>query len=377
MTPILLLLLFPLLTVVGMKIWRPENFSWLEAGAQILLTVVVLVGVYQGGRYLEMSSVEYWNGQVNSKTHADGHYQTSYCCATDSKGNCTSTCYTDHYTRDWYLETTVGNITTSYIDTEWRSTRDSFESDRYWNGAYKGEPCSVTNTYLNYVQAAGSSLFNRNQTPPETFAKAGLLLDYPQRHDIYKLNHVHAMGVQLPEIAEWNDTLGKMLRSLGAAKQINIFVIVVNTTDRSYIHAVQQHWRGANKNDAVIAIGSADGVTIQWADVFSWSKKAEFDVAVRNGITAHGKLEKNAILGIIQEATLSDYVRRPMAEYEYLKDEIDPPMWVLVILIILAVPGSLALAWFFDGYDLDARVFGRSSRRRSHNSSTYRRRFRS
>ena len=55
-------------------------------------------------------------------------------------------------------------------------------------------------------------------------------------------------------------------------------------------------------------------------------------------------------------------------EFEYLKDEIDPPTWVLILCIIFAIPGSLALAYLFDRIDL-ATVFsrggGRSFRRGS------------
>ena len=366
MTPILLLLLFPFLTVVVMKIWRSENFTWVEAGAQILLSVILIVGVYQGGRYLEMTSVEFWNGQVTSKHRDHGTYEQAYdCfCTTDSKGNTScQTCYETHYTVKWYLKSTVGRIGIKSLDRTSRSVYNTPNPKNYVD-AYVGEPCSVTNSYLNYVQAATSSLFNRTGTPPEDFIKAGLLPAYPQLHSIYKLNHVQAIGVTVPKLTEWNDTLAKILRSLGATKQINIFVLIVNTTDQSYIHALQQHWRGANKNDAVVVIGSSDGETIAWADVFSWSKEPEFDIIVRNEITKHGKLEKNAILGIIQEATVQHYVRQPMAEFEYLKDEIEPPTWVMVIALILAVPGSLLLAYVFDRVDLFGYGYGRSIRRR-------------
>ena len=118
MTPIFLFMLFPILVVIVMKIWRADKFSWLEAGTQLVLSLLCITALYMGGKYMEMTSVEFWTGTINSKTHSDGHYTTSYCCATDDKGNCTSTCYTDHYTREWYLKTTIGNIEPSSIDSE-------------------------------------------------------------------------------------------------------------------------------------------------------------------------------------------------------------------------------------------------------------------
>ena len=49
------------------------------------------------------------------------------------------------------------------------------------------------------------------------------------------------------------------------------------------------------------------------------------------------------ILGIINQATLTHYERRPMTEFEHLA-------------IIIAIPGSLLMAWFFHHFDLDAAL---------------------
>ena len=370
MTPLFLLMLFPILVIIAMKIWRPTKFSWLEAGTQFVLSLICIVGLYMGGKYMEMSSVEFWTGTVQSKTHEDDWYQTSYCCATDDKGNCTSTCYTDHYTRDWYLKTTVGKIRTSYIDTEWRSSRDSFSSDKYWNGAYKGEACSITNRYLNYVQAAKYSLHHRSGTN-EAFAKAGLLPEYPQLHGVYKLDRVLDLGVGIENIDEWRLALDDYMKTLGGAKQINIFIIFVPTTDPSYTAALEAHWRGANKNDTIIVVGMEGLVfnSVGMIDVITWAKDPIYKINLigdllkstkLDGTLNNGTYDPALFLKIVNDVTIRDYDRRPMEDHIKLKDEIDPPFWVLVLCMILAIPGSLALAYLFDRIDLDAKVFGRS-----------------
>ncbi len=363
MTPLFLLMLFPLLTIIVMKIWRSDKFSWLEAGTQLVLSLVCIIGLYMGGKYMEMSSVEFWTGTIQSKTYQDGHYTTSYCCATDKDGNCTSTCYTDHYTREWYLKTTIGNIGTSNIDTEWRMRRDGFDSDAYWNGAYKGEACSKTNTYLNYVQAAKFSLHNRSGTNA-AFAKAGLLPAYPQLHGIYKLDRVIDLGVGVSNIDEWRSTLDDYMKTLGGAKQINIFVIFVPTTDPGYTAALEAHWRGANKNDTIIVVGVDKGSkSVGMIDVITWAKDPIYKINLIGDLLAVTKLDlygPSLFLKIVNDVTMRDYDRLPMATFEKLKDEIDPPLWVLILCIILAIPGSLALAYLFDRIDLDAKVFGRS-----------------
>jgi hypothetical protein len=369
MTPIFLLMLFPILTIIVMKVWRPQQFSWLEAGTQFVLSLICISALYMGGKYMEMTSVQFLTGTINSKTSADGHYTTSYCCATDSKGNCTSTCYTDHYTREWFLKTTIGNIETSSIDTEWRSSRDSFSSDKYWNGAYKGEACSRTDMYLNYVQAAKFSLHNRSGTNEE-YVKAGLLPNYPQIHGIYKLNRVIDLGVGIPNLDKWRLALDDHMKTLGGLKQINIFIMFVPTTNPSYTAALEAHWRGANKNDTIIVVGmDKANQIVGMIDVITWAKSATYKINLIAELTESAKLSSTLNNGVIdhdgflktvRDITMSDYDRRPMEDFIKLKHEIDPPFWVLVLCLIFAVPGSLGLALLFDRIDLDAKVFGRS-----------------
>ena len=369
-TPIGLLMLFPILTVIVMKVWRAQNYTWLESGTQVVLTFICITAFYMGGKYSEMSATEYWTGSITQKTYEDDWYQTSYCCSTDKDGNCNRTCYDDHYTREWFLKTTVGKIRTSYIDTEWRTRRDNFESDWIWNEAYIGQACSRPNTYLNYVQAAKFSLHHRSGST-ERFAKAGLLPNCPKLHHKYRLDRVIDLGVGISNIDEWRLILDDYMKVLGASKQINIFVLFVPTDDPGYTAALEAHWLGANKNDTIIIVGmTKDTKIINMVDVITWAKDPIYkinlvgdltDFAKLSATTNNGSIDPNGFLKLVNDITIKDYERLPMATFENLKDEIDPPFWVLVICIILAVPGSLLLAWFFDNYDLDAKVFGRSS----------------
>jgi len=317
-----------------------------------------------GGKYMEMTSVEYWTGTVTGKDYDDGHYTTSYCCSTDSKGNCTQTCYTDHYTRSWYLTSTIGTIETSDIDTTSSLRRNAFSSDAYWNGAYNGEACSRTNAYLNYVQAAKFSLHNRSGTNKE-YLEAGLLPSYPQIHGIYKLHRVLDLGVGVPQIDGWRLALDEHMKTLGGLKQINIFVVFVPTTNPSYTAALEAHWRGANKNDTIVVVGVDKGTkTIGMIDVITWAKSAKYKVNLIGELSKIKTLDDqtfNPFLNTVRNITMDDYDRRPMEEFIKLKHEIDPPFWILVLCLIFAVPGSLGLALLFDRIDLDAKVFGRSS----------------
>ncbi len=364
MTPMLLLLAFPFLVIVGSKSWNAKNFSWSEAGVQAVLSIALICGGFYAGKALEMSSVEFWTGTVTGKTHKDGHYQTSYSCncrkSSDGKSETCDTCYTDHYTRDWYLKTTLGNITTSNIDTESRMRRNGFDSDVHWNEAYEGEACSITNTYTNYVSAAESSLHHRSGEV-EKFAKMGVLINYPQLHGIYHLKRAIPVGISVPEMDKWLTGLDNYMKNLGGLKQINIFVVFVpDTLSESYVDALEAHWRGANKNDTVVVIGiDKQTKDIGWVDTITWAKSAIYGVTLREEIVKVGNVREGSaeqILAVINDATLKHYERRPMEDFEHLAKEINPPTWVMVILIIIAIPGSLLMAWFFHHFDLDAAI---------------------
>lgn len=333
-----------------------------------------------------MTSVEFWTGYVTGKAHEDDWYQTPYCCATDKDGNCTSTCYTDHYTREWYLGCLLGSsgeqrIVTSSIDTQIQFVRDGFDADQDWLDAYEGEACSVTNTYINYVSAAESSLHHREGTDKQ-WEKTGLLPGYPQIHGKYHLHRVHDLGVGVPNLTAWRENLNDYMKILGALKQINLFVYFVPTTDAGYKNALEAHWRGANKNDTIIIIGAEKGTKdIGMVEVITWARSDIYRNTLIDEIMKVGTLDENTsepVLKLVNDATLKLYERRPMKEYEHLAKEIEPPMWIMVILIIIAIPGSLLMAYVFHHIDLDEIIrerFGRGGFRRSRGIRIGRRRY--
>lgn len=360
MTALMLLMLFPVLLVICMKIFKPEQFSWSEAIVQLVFTGVLIFGVHTAGKYSEMSATEYWTGTVQSKQRDHDHYVRTYdcnCVSVSCGKNCTtrvcSTCYEDHYTVDWYLTSTIGKIRIDYIDSTSRSVYKKPDPVIYVN-AVPGEACSRPNTYLNYVRAADLSLLNISDDG--TVAKSHKVPPYPQLYHVYKLNRVVSDGVNLPGgLAAWNLELENYMKNLGGLKQINIFVVFTKEQKTSYAQAVRARWLGGNKNDAVIVVGVQDN-KITWADSFSWSKNARYDVEIRQEIGQLGELDKANFFHVVNETVLKYYERRPMAEFEYLKDEIDPPMWAMGILIAISIVGSLLLALLFYRIDLDQIV---------------------
>lgn len=364
MTPIFLLLLFPLIwPFIAKRIWNAE-INWQELGLNIVIIAVLTTATYQLGKWGATQDTEIWNGVVTDKDVSDGWYQTSYCCATDKDGNCTSTCYTDHYTRSYDGFSTVGSWTFDSIDTTSRSRRDSFPPPASYTNCKVGEPASREHSYTNYVQAVPQSLFNDNSNYAEQFA--GKIPAYPRVFGFYRINRIISVGSSVPMAVQTdlNNQLNQALIRLGAVKQVNIVVIFTNISDPSYRYAIENAWLGGEKNDVIVFIGTQDGKTVQWADVMTWALNDGnelFHVKMRDGLKEQ-PIEATTLATFITGMISESYDRPHMADYEYLENEVTPAPWVMGLAIFISIVGSMLLTVYFHRVDVD--LFRRSRYRR-------------
>jgi hypothetical protein len=365
MSPIFLLLLFPLIwPFVAKRIWNAE-ITWTELGLNIVIIAALSAGTYQLGKWGQTQDTEIWNGAVVKKEMDDGHYVRSYdcncyesCSGSGDNRSCTTvcqTCYEDHYTRSYDGYTTVGNFTFDYIDTTSRSRRNSFPPPQSYKNCKPGEPASIEHSYTNYVQAVPQSLFNDNSNVAEQYA--GQIPAYPRVFGFYKINRILNVGSKVPSAVQrdLNQQLNEALISLGASKQANIVVIFTNIMDPSYRYAIENAWLGGEKNDVIIFIGTEDGTTIGWTDVMTWALNAGnelFHVKMRDALR-QTPLTADALTATISSTITTEYDRPHMADYEYLKDEIKPAPWVMGLAIFFSIVGSMLLTFLFHRVDVD------------------------
>lgn len=353
---LMLLLLLPLAIPFITKWMFHYTITWKEMIAQTLIPVVLVFCVYQLGKYGQMSDVEIWNGEVVSKHRDHGTYLRSYSChcTTNSDGNrrC-QICYERHYTVDWYLETTVGRIGLAYLDRTSRSVYSAPDPEQYVR-AYEGEACSVERSYVNYIKAVPESIFNFAQA--DTFDSfAPLIPQYPRVHDYYKINRVLDIGVNIPNIDQLNEHLSNHLRTIGHSKQANIIVIFVNTPNQMYRHALEKAWLGGKKNDIIVMIGTSNYPNIDWVDTITLGHNegnSLLTVEMRDNIMALNTLEDGIrVIDVIADTVVQRFDRKPMEDYAYLKDEIEPPTWIIIFAFILGVGGSIGLSILFHRVD--------------------------
>lgn len=343
---LLLLLLPPLIVVIVMKYLFHAALSWREVAVQSVVPLILVAAVWNVSRYSQMADTEILNGKVTSKEQEWVSCSHSYSCncrtVTSGSGNnqttstVCDTCYEHSNDWDWRVYTTVGDFNIARVD-----RRGSEEPSR-WSIVSPGQPVALEHTYMNYVQAAPESLFNLSRAKNYK----GELPAYPRVYDYQYADRVIAMpGVKVPDLNRWNDILAHSLNDLGAQKQANI-VVVMTKESPSFADALQAHWLGGKKNDVLVVIGT-DYPAIKWARVYSWSKHDIINVSLRGDLQESKVLDAERTIGIITHNIATNYVRKPMADFEYLAEEAVPPMWVMILALILGTGASVGLGIYF------------------------------
>lgn len=338
---------FPIFgTLIAKLIWKHE-YDWAEISVTVGVSVLILTILLFAGMYTSMADTQVINGQVTSKEKNRVHCSHSYSCncrtscrSTGKSTSCSThcdTCYEHPYDYDWDVHTTVGTITIDRVD------RQGTREPPRWSSVQKGEPASKSVWYTNYIKGAPESLFNKALLMQKKYP----IPAYPSAiHDYYRINRVVEVGVRVKDRATLNENLNLMLRQLGPAKEVNV-VPVFTSYDENFARALEAAWLGGKKNDIVVVTGIDKDQTIKWVYVFSWSKSSIINYEIKNRLKTLDKLDVNVYSDIIGEHIKTSFVRRPMSDFEYLKDEIDPPTWVVVLAAMLGLFGSLGMGFYF------------------------------
>lgn len=137
------------------------------------------------------------------------------------------------------------------------------------------------------------------------------------------------------------------MRELGPHKQANAIIVFVNTPDSSYQQALESAWIGGKKNDIIVIVGVTAWPKIDWVAVSSWSKAEIFKVQLRDDIRALGEVKRDEMLKLLEDHTWKSFKRREMKEFEYLANEIEPPLWVTILAAILGIAISVGASYYF------------------------------
>lgn len=368
MFSLFMLLLIPILiTVLCSLISHLSNSSkykitlkeFLCLEGWIIFSIVVAFFIAKNSN---MRDVELLNGTIVHKEREEVPCVHSYSCppcwetcTTDSEGHesCTehcSTCYEHEYDVDWNIYINYGMMN-DVMDIK-RIDRQGIKEPPRWTEIQLGDPSSRTHVYDNYLKASPDSILVRHGGS-DKYKK--LIPAYPINiYDYYKVNRFINMGINITneDIKWWNTELMKINSNLGPKKQVNIIIVTVSA-DPDYVFALEEAWIGGKKNDFIVVLSVTSFPKIDWVRVISWTSRKDLMIEIRDEISNIGNItRKEEISNLIKSKIEEKFVRRKMAEFDFLLSSIKPSPTALKILWVLSVLQTIGLVIFFWVYEL-------------------------
>lgn len=353
---LLTLLLVPV--VIGLVGWLlgKGKITWKELAVQEAVSIAVIGIGYAIALHSATSDTELLNSTITTKWKDNVHCCHSYDCfchqscsgSGDNKScheSC-STCYRHSQDTRWQAKNGLGEIV--YADS--CNAPGTAEPLRY-KIITIGDPTASEHTYVNYIQGNPDAVMKREGIP-EKFEKK--IPDHPKVFDHYRANRFIAVGLTIPGLGQLNQKLSEINGRLGPKKQVNIIVIVVNEEDQSYLKAFTESWLGGKKNDFIVVLGAPQFPKVSWAGVVSWAKNEKFKEDLRVTLLEnYSNFDGEKILDKIETEVKERFERRHMAEFEYLKDTIEPSKlasWLLFIFGFLTAIGLQIFFWHNDPF---------------------------
>lgn len=347
METLLLLLIVPVCWPVISRYVFGNEITPQEVLVQIGATCIFVAGAWYAGQFGALHDTEVWNGSVVDKDQVKVSCEHSYTCncITTCSGDpptCTTicqTCYEHSYDWDWRVYTTVGELNIARID------RRGTDRPPRWSAVKLGEPASLPHSYTNYIKAVPDSLFGKRNVDLTRYN----IPSYPQVYDYYRYNRVLSVtAVDTTFTGELNTKLNTELKTLGAKKEVNL-IVVFTDSDPSYAYALESSWIGGKKNDVIVVVGVAD-TGVEWADVITLGMNSGNEllgITLSDALTGM-TLDNAGDFGYTIVSTVEEHFdRKPMRDFEYLKDDIQPPTWLLILIIVVSLLLSAGLTIHF------------------------------
>lgn len=346
-----LLVCIPAFLITGGIWWFSGKVDAIELACSLGAAFLFTLATVELGRYSQVVDYEILTGAITSKTRDQVPCRHSYpCrCRTTKVGKTSTThcdtCYEHFYDVDWNLRSNVGSVTVPGV-----SRQGLVQPDR-WTRAVIGEPFSTWTSYTNYIKGVPESLVNFGRVGDPLKAP----LDYPGKiYDLHRIDRV-LFDKRLPISNQtkryWNDRLSWILSRISPKTKMNAIVLITAEKASTWTWDLKASWLGGKINDSVLIIGTTDGVKIDWVETFSWSKEKMFDVALRDSVRDVNELKPEEILGVLEWAATKYFVGTKVADLDYLKDEVDPPLWVIILAIVLSSGISIGLGIYFHQND--------------------------
>lgn len=364
-----LVIFFPIVIPFIFKIIWNDKISWKEMSIQLGICILLVLIVWYSGRHPNSSDIELLNASVTDKQAITKQCPKGWHSSPDSFCSenvtrlvkvgescsdigdatvCTPIYVTEYksvfdWERRWLVFSSLRNFEIARVD------RQGMKEPSKWTEIEIGDGVAVQHAYSNWIKASASTLFKDSKALIDKYKD--IMPEYPiEIYDYFRVDRVLSIGVDI-DTKEWSKSLSKVLGILGPERQMNAVLVVTNILEDDFIYALRAYWHGFKKNDAIIYLGVEDGQILK-SSVLSWSKNELFNITLRDKLLDLQDLDNDKVMNAILDAGRQYYERRPMEEFEYLKDDIPTPTWVIVLCLILGIVGSSAIGYIFHRYEI-------------------------
>lgn len=336
-----------------------KEYSLKEFGIQMSLTFIILIGSFWlSYRISDVYTKSYKSTFVKKFVYEEEWtelvtYTESYKCG---KNNCTRTkTRLEHHPDRYYIVSgfdtfiNASSISRSnylqavkdFSETKVQSSHTSQVS--FGNGrTFESKPNKFIvftdyDSEINYVYASKTNIIKSNQFKDLETQYKSELKEYPviskdaDQYGTTNFNRVINSNLISEKIA---DELQRQLELLSINFPGNPIIYLTSSEDRNFAYVVKGFYKDMYFNDAMLVIGVKDN-KILWTEPVSISKSAEFKVYATN-------LTDNFqdLIPKFSDVLKNYWVKPDLNDFKYLAGDVDLPIWVEILIVIINIIGS-------------------------------------
>jgi hypothetical protein len=107
----------------------------------------------------------------------------------------------------------------------------------------------------------------------------------------------------------------------------------------------------------IIVLGVTEYPKLEWARVITWSDSEIFKIQLRDALQEIETIDRDAMMSLIADHIKRGFVRKSMVDFEYLKNEIDPPVIALILgALAILVTGAITIHFVYNRRGFTART---------------------
>lgn len=306
-----------------------------------IICIIVVFGCFSYGVGMKTDDKEIRSGEITGKKRVHDSYKESYSCGTSERPR---TCHRTIYRVTWTALTNVGNIEIAKVESGSMSVYARPDPKRY-KIIVIGEPAALKFNFTNYVKGSPGSIFHNRMILKQ---HEPLLVEYPEIiYDHYRAKRMVNLKGANENVKEWSYLLAEKHKTWGYKNKANVLFVFVKDPDFLIGESIKNKWLQGKQNDLIVVFGLGEGKDLLWTEVFGWTENEYLKLQLKDELLALKTVEdKKAVIDLIDTHMPTFKVRNMEKDFEYLKDQIKPsPWWILVVLLLAPVACLIAVIW--------------------------------